>query len=343
MDEESCLVLVHNEEIADILDDGGIEDRNLVHNDDEDDMPPLIKSEDDDMPPLVARADDDEEDKGDGDEPKDSKDPDQLREIDTQLGSKNNEDVIEDAPEICSEDDCWVNERPTRESRPPERYNPSTGSSYLAKVEVVHNITYQVKDAEKTFTYQKGEDKVLLTIMERINSAQLRESPKRNVKLDNMRQKVNAQMFMLGQGLKKFGQDGKIVGKAELDQMHNRTCFRAIVVSELTHQEKLRAVESLMFLSRKETGEIKSRLAYNGKPTQAWIGKEDKASPTVLTKSLMLLTDINAMQGRDVMVMDIPNTFIQTPMSSSKEKVIMKLKGILVDWLLELDYLSYGT
>ena len=98
-----------------------------------------------------------------------------------------------------------------------------------------------------------------------------------------------------------------------------------------------------MFLTMKKSGEVKGRLAYNGKPTRQWIGKEDKASPTALTESILLLAGLDATEERDVMVIDIPNVFIQTPLPPTKERIVMKVKGVLVDWLIELDAAAYST
>ena len=65
-----------------------------------------------------------------------------------------------------------------------------------------------------------------------------------------------------------------------------------------------------MFLTEKKTKEIKGRLAYNGKPTRDWISREDKSSPTAHTESILLTSGIDAMEGRDMMTLDIPNAFI---------------------------------
>ena len=44
-----------------------------------------------------------------------------------------------------------------------------------------------------------------------------------------------------------------------------------------------------------------------------------------------------------LIVMDIPNAFIQTLMPQSDEKTQMKVKGLLLGWLLELDFAAYAT
>ena len=149
---------------------------------------------------------------------------------------------------------------------------------------------------------------------------------------------------MLKRGLKEFMHEGKDAAKCELSQMHQRRCYRAIAVKELTRQERQRAVEGLMLLTRKKSGDVKGRLAYNGKPTRKWITKEEKSSPTVLTDSIMLTYAIDANQRRDIMTLDVPNAFIQTGMPPKKveEQIIMKVRGVLVDWLVEINPLTYS-
>ena len=83
---------------------------------------------------------------------------------------------------------------------------------------------------------------------------------------------------------------------------------------------------------------MKGRLAYNGKPTRAWIGQEDKSSPTAATESILLTIAIDALQKRGIISIDIPNAFIQAENLKKEvgERVIMKVKGRIVDWLVEL-------
>jgi hypothetical protein len=42
------------------------------------------------------------------------------------------------------------------------------------------------------------------------------------------------------------------------------------------------------------------------------ISKEDASSPTIATEAVLLSCIINAEEGRDVTVINIPNAFIQT-------------------------------
>ena len=84
---------------------------------------------------------------------------------------------------------------------------------------------------------------------------------------------------------------------------------------------------------------------YNGKPTRDWVSKEDKASPTVATEALLLTAMIDSVENRDVMSADIPNAFIQAKLEKKQddERVIMKITGKLVDWLVELSPETYQS
>ena len=115
------------------------------------------------------------------------------------------------------------------------------------------------------------------------------------------------------------------------------------MVKELSRRQKRRAQEGLMLLTCKKSGEVKGRLAYNGKPTRMWIKDEDKGSPTVLTESLFITCAIDAHENRDIMCMDIPNAFIQAriPKREKGDRIIMKIRGQLVDWLVEISPETY--
>lgn len=84
-----------------------------------------------------------------------------------------------------------------------------------------------------------------------------------------LRGKCFVQQFNLRKGLKEFGDEGVNSSKAELQQMHERMCWRAVAVKDLTIKERMRAQESLMLLTKKKSGAIKGQLVFNGKPTRA--------------------------------------------------------------------------
>jgi hypothetical protein len=152
------------------------------------------------------------------------------------------------------------------------------------------------------------------------------------------------QQYILHKGIKKFGDKGIKAAPDELYQLHKRNCFSPVDVSTVTKMKKKKAMESLLFLTEKRDGRNKGRMVYNGKPTRKWVDKDEATAPTASLKSIMLTAIIDA-KGRDVMSADIPNAFIQAQMPKRKEaegRVIMKITGVLVDLLNEIDPARYG-
>jgi len=154
----------------------------------------------------------------------------------------------------------------------------------------------------------------------------------------------HVQTYSLKAGLKKFQESGKKATMGEMKQLEDRMVFYPIRVSQLTALERSRAMESLMFLVEKRDGRIKARFCANGSTQREYMEREDSASPTVMTDSILITAVIDAKQQRDVMPCDIPNAFVQTDMPEAKkgERVTMKIRGALVDILLEMDYEKYG-
>ena len=157
----------------------------------------------------------------------------------------------------------------------------------------------------------------------------------------NMQGASFVQQYILQKGVKVFGDPGKQAAIREIDQLYQRNCFTPIRPSEMSVNERKKAMEALMFLTEKRDGTIKGRMVYNGKPTREWLGKEDSASPTAALESIFMTAAIDGHERRDVMTADIPNAFIQADMPKSKqqhgERVMMKITGILVDMLVSLN------
>ena len=154
-----------------------------------------------------------------------------------------------------------------------------------------------------------------------------------------------AQQFYLKKGLEKFDQKGEEAARKELDQLYRRNCFEPVSVKTMTTKERMKAQETLLFLTEKRDGAIKGRAVYNGKPTRDWLSREDLNSPTASLESVLLTATIDAYEGRDVMVLDIPNAFIQADMPEPKEgeeRVMMKITGVLVNMMVDIAPEVYG-
>ena len=91
---------------------------------------------------------------------------------------------------------------------------------------------------------------------------------------------------------------------------------------------------------------MKARACANGSTQRSYIEKKDATSPTVTTEALLTTAVIDAKQNREIITLDIPNVFVQTPVPKSEEKVIMRITGLLVDYLVNLfptKYKNYVT
>ena len=70
------------------------------------------------------------------------------------------------------------------------------------------------------------------------------------------------------------------------------------------------------------------------------MGKEDSTSPTVSIESVFMTAVIDVLEERKVATMDIPNALVQTKQpefDKDGDRFIMKIKGVLIDILCEID------
>ncbi len=72
--------------------------------------------------------------------------------------------------------------------------------------------------------------------------------------------------------------------------------------------------------------------------------RDEAASPTAMTESIIITGVIDAKQRRDVMTADIPNALVQTEIGEKEigERIIMKIRRPLVDMLIELSPETYA-
>jgi hypothetical protein len=107
--------------------------------------------------------------------------------------------------------------------------------------------------------------------------------------------------------------------------------------------KRRRAMESLIFLTEKKDGTIKAQTCANGSTQREYTGQDEAISPTALTESHLITAVIDAKQGRDVMTANIPNAIVQMDITNknNNEKTIMKIRGTLVDMLVDIDPMIY--
>ena len=93
---------------------------------------------------------------------------------------------------------------------------------------------------------------------------------------------------------------------------------------------------TIFFLTQKRDGRIKGRACADGSKQRTFMTKEEAASPTVSMETMSLTSVIDAKEGREVAVIDIPNAFIQTRIEDEKDMVIIRVRGVLVDMLIDI-------
>ena len=270
------------------------------------------------------------------------------------------DDNAEAQVEAEANDDGDDNPQPStlrRSSRRTVVHNPlniasSKGTTYTSRL---HDVNAQTKQSVKfdnkvnnehmekcynlfssatTNTYEYALDRAML--IGRLITDLTVETTKKGV---SFMQQCFGQQYLLQKGLKVFGTKGKAATMKEMDQLHKRACFTPTHVKDLTDEERKKAQQMLLFLTEKRDGTVKARGVYDGKPTREWFNKEDTASPTVATESIMLTTVIDAKEERDIMSTDLPNAFVQTHLPKDEDgtaRIIMKITGVLVDILTEM-------
>jgi hypothetical protein len=152
-----------------------------------------------------------------------------------------------------------------------------------------------------------------------------------------------AQTYSLIKGIKDFGNKGHQAAHKEMKQLHNCIVFKPILVEVLTAVEWKHAMESLIVLNKKKDGRIKARTCANRNTQHEYTKRNKAASFTAITESHFITAVINAKQGWDIMTTNIPIAFVQTDIEkkSNGEKIIMKIRGQLVDMLVDISPWDY--
>jgi hypothetical protein len=85
--------------------------------------------------------------------------------------------------------------------------------------------------------------------------------------------------YNLRPGLRKFGEWGATAARDELTQLHIMVTWKAMGPSKILRGEQMKVLSSLLFLKEKRMEKVKGQACINGAPQQAYIPKEEAASP----------------------------------------------------------------
>jgi len=154
--------------------------------------------------------------------------------------------------------------------------------------------------------------------------------------------KVHAHVILtqmnIKQGLLTFGEKGSQAISKELKQLHDKGAITPIQRSDMTTEERKKALRYLMFLKEKRDGTIKARGCADGRPQRQYTRKEEVSSPTVSLEAMMISCAIDAKEGRYVIVTDIPGAFLHADMEG---EVHMILEGTIAELIVKLDPSMY--
>jgi hypothetical protein len=141
---------------------------------------------------------------------------------------------------------------------------------------------------------------------------------------------------------KQWGEDAKVAGEAKAKQLHWRNSFKPVHWKDVDKEKRKQILESHLFVKKKRSGQIKARKVVGGNKQRDFISKENVSSPTVAMESVLLTSLVDAQENCYVAIVDIPNAFIQTVVEDNVDKVVMRIRGHMVDVLVKVAPKVYG-
>ena len=127
---------------------------------------------------------------------------------------------------------------------------------------------------------------------------------------------------------------------SELTQLHKRNSFIPVQTEDLYEEQKQESIVLLMFLEEKQYGTIKGRGVANRIKKRKNIEPMDATSPMVLTEAVILTATIDALEGRDVLVVDISVEYLSAEMDNEAHVVF---RGTLAELMVAVDPALYQT
>ena len=115
----------------------------------------------------------------------------------------------------------------------------------------------------------------------------------------------------VNKGIKVFGQKGIDAVSKEMQQFHDREVIIPKNPSQLTKEERHRDLPYLMFLREKRDSTIKGWGCTDGLRQCLYMAKYQTSSPTISNEALFHTLTIDAEEGRDVAMFDIPGAFLK--------------------------------
>ena len=117
---------------------------------------------------------------------------------------------------------------------------------------------------------------------------------------------IMVQQYNSKKGMELFDDRAKEATKNELQQIHNFGTYILVMPKQLTKEEKIKALYTLMFIVEKRDGRVKACKVAFGSKQRTFPGyvKSDWLSLTVTTDGVIITSTIEAHEGRAMAVAD---------------------------------------
>ena len=137
-------------------------------------------------------------------------------------------------------------------------------------------------------------------------------------------------------GIEAYGERAVTAIFKEYLQLHDKSVFGSINPDALTIHQKREALRAVNLIKQKRCGKIKGRTCADGRRQRKYISREEAASPTVSNEALLATMIVDAYEGRDVGIFDIPGAYLHADMPKEKF-VLLKLEGRFADIMSEVN------
>ena len=144
------------------------------------------------------------------------------------------------------------------------------------------------------------------------------------------------------QGIKKHGDKAVAAVFKELQQLDTGVLPGNPVVApqdptELTAKDMREALEAVNLIKEKRNGELKGRTCVNGARQRKYLKDEENiSSPTASLEAIFTTLVIDAIEERDVAVVDVPGAYLHAEWPAGK-RVLLKLVGKFVDIMCQVN------
>jgi hypothetical protein len=156
---------------------------------------------------------------------------------------------------------------------------------------------------------------------------------RRNKSWQERAREMSLTTYTVKAGIKDLGVEALVAIMDELDQLHKKGVFAPINVHDLSYEERIKALRTIMFLKKKRDGRIKARLVADGSKQKKEETSFDVSSPTVSTESVFIVVTIAAGEKRKKTTTDVEGAYLHCDMVG---RVLVRLAAKETTLMLQL-------